>query len=138
MRLTLALIRRRTNALLPKLFCLPLRCRSTEDRLDNKFSPEFNPPGVKSKKKTRFKVHTLTNVLMQLESHYGHDARGWALFTELSRESSTVIFALPSKGKRISTADNVAAAILESRRSAVARFLPRPFLSRRIWSRVTC
>lgn len=42
--------------------------------------------------------------------------------------AEAVIFTLLSKGKRISTADNAAAVILESRRSVVARSLiPLPY-----------
>lgn len=49
-----------------------------------------------------------------------------ALYLRNYRTSFTVIFTLPSKGKRISTADNAAAVILESRRSVVVRFFILP------------
>jgi len=48
-----------------------------------------------------------------------------AFYLRNYRARASVIFTLLSKGKKISTADNAAAVILESRRSVVVRsFIP--------------
>lgn len=60
--------------------------------------------------------------------------RTTALYLRNYRTSSAVIFTLPSEGKRISTADNAAAVILESHRSVVVHsFIPPLSIVHSIW-----